>query len=74
MSWPADSTATQAESLLRLSQVTRRVALSKSEIWRRVKAKTFPQPFRLSANVTVWPESLISAWISEQIEAARGQK
>jgi predicted DNA-binding transcriptional regulator AlpA len=43
------------------------LASDRSTIWRWVKAGTFPEPFRLSANRTVFRKSEVDAWL-----AARG--
>ena len=39
---------------LRQVQVLAFVPISKSTLWRRVQSRTFPQPVKLSARVTVW--------------------
>ncbi|QBH01238.1 helix-turn-helix transcriptional regulator [Xanthomonas oryzae] len=55
---------------LRLPDVLERVALSKSTVYSRVRAKTFPKPVHLGTT-SVWVESEIEAWISARI-AERG--
>jgi predicted DNA-binding transcriptional regulator AlpA len=35
-------------------------------LWRRVQARSFPQPMKLSARVTVWRAEDIRRWIVEQ--------
>ena len=47
-------------------QVLRHIPFSKSTLWRRVQAKTFPQPIKLSARVTVWRAEQIRDWIEAQ--------
>lgn len=39
------------------------VPLSKSTIWRRVAAGTFPKPVKLSERVTAWRAEDIRAWL-----------
>lgn len=39
---------------------------SHSTLWRRVKAKTFPAPVRISGRITAWRAEDIRAWIEEQ--------
>lgn len=51
---------------LRQPQVLVFVPISKSTLWRRVQAKSFPGPVKLSARVTVWRAEDVRRWISEQ--------
>lgn len=48
-------------------QVLRHIPFSKSTLWRRVQAKTFPQPIKLSERVTVWRAEQIRDWIAAQL-------
>ena len=51
--------------LLRLNSVLQRTPLSKSEIYRRVRAGTFPAPIRLGARAVAWLESDIDQYIQK---------
>lgn len=51
---------------LRQPQVLRFVPVSKSTLWRRVGAGSFPAPVKLSAQVTVWRAEDVRRWIAEQ--------
>jgi len=51
---------------LRQWQVLAYIPISKSTLWRRIQAKTFPQPIKLSARVTVWRAEQIRDWILAQ--------
>ena len=51
---------------LRQPQVLAFVPISKSTLWRRVQARTFPEPVKLSVRVTVWKAEDIRAWIAQQ--------
>jgi hypothetical protein len=42
------------------------VPLSKTTIWRRVAAGTFPKPIKLSERVTAWKAEDIRAWLDQQ--------
>ena len=42
------------------------VPISKSTLWRRVHARTFPEPVKLSERVTVWRAEDIRRWIEQQ--------
>lgn len=50
---------------LRQSQVLALVPVSKSTLWRRVQARTFPQPVKLSARVTAWRAEDLRQWIRD---------
>lgn len=49
---------------VRQTQVLMVVPVSKSTLWRRVRAKTFPAPLKLSPGVTVWRVEQLREWIS----------
>jgi predicted DNA-binding transcriptional regulator AlpA len=51
---------------LRQPQVLAFVPISKSTLWRRIQARTFPEPVKLSARITVWRAEDIRCWIAEQ--------
>ena len=51
---------------LRQPQVLAFVPISKSTLWRRVQARTFPEPVKLSERVTVWRAEDIRHWIAQQ--------
>ncbi len=51
---------------LRQPQVLAFVPISKSTLWRRIQARTFPEPLKLSQRVTVWRVEDIRRWIAQQ--------
>jgi len=51
---------------LRQPQVLAFVPISKSTLWRRIQARTFPGPVKLSPRVTVWRAEDIRRWIAQQ--------
>ena len=51
---------------LRQRQVLAFVPTSKSTLWRRVRARSFPGPVKLSARVTAWRAEDVRRWITEQ--------
>ena len=57
---------TQTDRMLRAPQVMSRTGLSRSTIWRRVRAGTFPAPVELGVNSIGWPENSISSWIESR--------
>lgn len=50
--------------LLRLPSVLEKVALSRTELHRKITAGTFPKPLKLGARSVAWTESSIDDWIS----------
>lgn len=59
---------------LRQAQVLNFVPISKSTLWRRVLAGTFPTPVKLSARVTAWRAEDIRSWIVATGDSAAGTK
>lgn len=57
--------------LLRLPSVEAQTGLSKSEIYRRIKAGTFPQPLKLGARAVAWPASAVDAWAQALVQGAK---
>ena len=62
------STATRLPEtgFLRQPQVLVFVPISRSTLWRRIQAGTFPGPIKLSARVTAWRAEDVRRWIAEQ--------
>ncbi|ABY96593.1 AlpA family phage regulatory protein [Pseudomonas sp. SbB1] len=56
--------------LLRLPGVCALVGLSKSQIYRLIRAGEFPAGISLGANSVAWPAEQVSAWVAEKINAA----
>ena len=55
-------------SILRRKQVEQRTGLSRSTIYLRIQAGTFPKPINLGARAVGWLENEIDAWLVEKIE------
>lgn len=51
---------------LRQHQVLAFVPVSRSTLWRRVRARSFPEPVHLSERVTAWRAEDVRRWIAEQ--------
>jgi len=60
-----------ALAILRRKQVEARTGLSRSTIYDRIKAGTFPAPVSLGAKAVGWIESEIDAWLTAQIRKSR---
>ncbi len=64
-----------SESLLRRTEVERRVGLKRSAIYERVAKGTFPAPVKDTDGPAVWwLASEIDAWIAAKVHASRGGK
>lgn len=57
--------------ILRLPEVKTRTGLSRSTIYERIKAGTFPRHISLGVRSVGWLESEIDGWIAARIEASR---
>ncbi|WP_294390330.1 AlpA family phage regulatory protein [uncultured Sphingomonas sp.] len=53
------------DSLLRLAEVKKRTGLSRTTIYRRAGAGTFPKATPISAGLVAWYESDVEAWIAD---------
>lgn len=52
-----------APRLIRLKELLKIVPLSRSTIYERMNAGTFPKALSLGGNVVAWRESEVRAWI-----------
>ena len=68
---PAPNLKLPDTGFLRQPQVLAFVPISKSTLWRRVQARTFPEPVKLSERVTVWRAEDIRQWIAVQAGGRR---
>lgn len=57
------------QGMSRAKDVLKIVPVCRSTLWKMVKNNSFPQPIRLSANVTVWRNSEIVSWVEQQKKA-----
>lgn len=60
------STSLPEMGFVRESGLLRILPFSHSTLWRRVAAKTFPAPIKLSERMTVWRVEDVRAWIRQQ--------
>jgi prophage regulatory protein len=61
------------EVLERLKKVRERCALSRSELYRRIKAGEFPRPVALSPRAVAWRSSDVDAWIRARVPKGAGE-
>ncbi len=55
--------ARRRDNLLRIAEVRRRTGLSRSTIYRKMPAGTFPKAVPISVGLVAWYESEIDQWI-----------
>lgn len=51
------------DRILRINTVLDRTGLSRSTLYRRIQAGTFPAQIRIAERCTGWRESAITAWL-----------
>ena len=62
------------DCMLRAPEVMERTGLSRTTLWRRVRAGTFPPPTELGENSIGWPASVITAWLTNRPQRTYGAK
>lgn len=60
---------TGVDPLLTISQLPAIVIYSRSQLYRMIKAGSFPRPIRLGPGRVGWRQSAVTAWLNER-EAA----
>jgi len=58
-----------AERFLTMKQVVGQVALSKTELYRKIKAGAFPRPVPLGPQKVAFLESEVTAWMEDRLRA-----
>ncbi|ATQ55339.1 helix-turn-helix transcriptional regulator [Paracoccus yeei] len=59
-----------SNTMLRLPQVTEKIGLSRSTIYKMMDAGEFPKPIKLTRKAVAWPESAITEWLASRPVAA----
>lgn len=62
------------DRVLSSAEVTQKTRLSRTTIWRLVRAGGFPPPIQLSANCIGWSQRVVNAWIADGVAAANQRK
>ena len=57
------------DCLLRVTEVCRRVGLSRSMVYARIAIGTFPRPVRVGKKAVRWRASEVAAWIDSRPRA-----
>ena len=64
----------EADRLIRIDEVKRRVGLGKTMIYRLIKQGTFPPPYKLSPFASRWSEREIIGWIDQVKDGFEGKR
>lgn len=56
---------------LRLPEVLDRVGMSRSQVYRLIQEGEFPQPIKLSARASAWPDAVIQTWQEGKLNPAQ---
>lgn len=56
---------------LRLPRVIDKTGLSRTQIYRLIKAGAFPAQIKLSMAISVWDESAIDSWLDAKFRGAK---
>lgn len=56
---------------LRIYRVTDKTGVSKSHIYRLIKAGDFPKPIKISERVSVWDEAALDEWLAGKFIGAQ---
>ena len=58
--------ATQTDQLLSVTEVAKRLGVSRWTIWRLIKKGEFLEPFRISDQILRWHPADVDAWIESR--------
>jgi len=61
------------ERILRLSAVLERTGLTRSTLYRKIQAGTFPRQVRIADRCTGWRESAITGWLNDPLSYWDGE-
>ena len=62
-----------SDAILRFNDVRRAAGLSRTTIWRKERAGTFPRHVNISDNCVGWLSSHIEDWIQDQFSESRAK-
>jgi prophage regulatory protein len=60
-----------SQSLIRLSEVLRRIQLSKAWVYKLIAQGKFPKPVKIGSRAIAFVESEVDDWINQRIEESR---
>lgn len=62
------------QQIIKLVDLKKSTRLSATTIYRLVKQGDFPKPIKLGQRSSGWLESEVRQWLTERIEASRGEE
>lgn len=65
------SKETMTTKLMKLPAVLTHVALSRSNLYAKIKAGTFPQPISLGGRAVAWIDEEVQEWIDAAVDQSR---
>ncbi|MFV0623457.1 helix-turn-helix transcriptional regulator [Sphingomonas sp. ac-8] len=68
------ATDAEADRLIKLEEVKRRVGLGKSMIYRLIHEGTFPAPYKVSPGASRWSNREVLAWIDDVKDGFEGKR
>ena len=57
----------RSRKFLRLPSVSKKVGLSRSQIYKLIQQGEFPEPIKLGPKISVWIEEKLEAWMDAKI-------
>ena len=66
-----NATQPTLQQFIRLTDLTKRIGISRSSVWGFTKNGTFPAPVKLSPNCTAWVTAEVDQWAADRIAASR---
>ena len=61
----------KVKRLLRMAELTQKVGLCSSQIYKLIQDDRFPEQVKVYGRVSVWVEAEIDAWIDERVRESR---
>lgn len=52
---------------IRMPSLKQKVGLSRSQIYRLIQQDQFPKPVKIGSKVSVWLDSEVEKWMSDQV-------
>lgn len=63
----------ETRRFIRIEEVLSITSLSRTELYRRIKAGTFPPQVKLAPGHVVWVLPEVDTWVAERIAECRGE-
>ncbi|WP_274851348.1 helix-turn-helix transcriptional regulator [Serratia marcescens] len=62
-----------SQSLIRMSETTKRTGYGKAWLYRLITQGRFPRPIKIGSRAIAFVESEVDAWIKQRIDESRGE-